>query len=75
MITELKSRWAKYFKPQSLTWWIGFLPIIAGAWIASDIDNAWIDPAADIIQAFCGGVDGSAMIYIGLGAIGLRGAL
>lgn len=65
----------KYFKPRSLTWWAGFIPLSAGAIQIVGTDIETIMPALNLISAIYGGASPAALINIGIGAIGLRGAI
>jgi len=62
----------RYFKPFSMTWWVGAIPAAVGAFIAGEPVHgfaAW----ADAFTTMTGGTDPGTLIMAGLGAIGLRG--
>lgn len=63
---------SKYFKPLSITWWSGIIPLLAGLFVATvDLHGAvnWVSA----IDNVTGGIPASGMIVYGLTAIGLRG--
>lgn len=62
----------KYFKPRSLTWWSGFVPLLAGGLVAS-VDIHGLQSIVSTINNVTGGIPASGMIVYGLTAIGLRG--
>jgi hypothetical protein len=64
----------KYFKPRSLTWWSSFVPLIAGALVASEPLHGWLALTATI-DAVTGGVSPALLINAGLLGIGVRGAI
>lgn len=63
----------KYFKPRSLTWWSGFVPIAAGAFVAFEPVHELATYAA-AVSAMYGDVSPAVPINAGLALIGLRGA-
>ena len=66
----------KYVKPQSLTWWAGFVPLIGGVVVAAaDTIVPALTPLASFINALSGGMSASVMMGWGAGLIGLRGAM
>lgn len=62
----------KYFKPFSVTWWSGFVPLIAGLIVAT-IDLHSLQSIVNTINNITGNIPASGMIVYGLTAIGLRG--
>lgn len=62
----------KYFKPRSITWWSGVIPLIAGLFIATG-DLHGLQSIVNAIHNMTGGIPASGMIVYGLTAIGLRG--
>lgn len=63
----------KYFKPLSLSWWSGAIPIAGGVFIAFEPAHGWVDLAASVSAMF-GNVPPAVLINGGLAVIGLRGA-
>lgn len=63
----------KYFKPRSLTWWSGFAPISAGAFVAFEPVHQLAEWTA-AVSAMYGDVSPAVPINAGLALIGLRGA-
>lgn len=65
----------KYLKPKSLTWWAGFVPLIAGVIVAgaTTLFPQW-EPVADFINQLSGGMSPAVLVGWGAGLIGLRGA-
>lgn len=63
---------AKYFKPNSVTWWTGFVALTAGSIVAIGGEVEALRPTANILSAMAG-VPAAVMISFGLGLIGLRG--
>ena len=66
----------KYYKPKSLTWWVGCVLVLSGVLQS----NAWEIPVISdtlrpIMEAMTGAADPKSKIMAGLGFIGLRGAL
>ena len=65
----------KYIKPKSLTWWAGFVPLIAGVLVAlSDVIPVLL-PVRAVIDAMTGNAEPAVLVNAGLVAIGLRGAV
>ncbi len=64
--------WEKYVKPKSVTWWSGFIPMIAGIFVAAEPIHGLQSIVASI-DAMTGGITPSGMIIYGMTAIGLRG--
>lgn len=62
----------KYFKPKSLTWWSGFIPLFTGIYVAS-VDLHGFLSTVNVINAITGNLPPSIMVTYGLTAIGLRG--
>jgi len=63
----------KYFKPASLTWWSSVVPILCGAFIASEPVHGMTGIADSIRNAT--GLTAPVLINMGLAGIGLRGAV
>lgn len=63
----------KYIKPESLTWWAGFVPIVAGVFIALGPVHGLVAMIA-VIDSITGGVEPAVLIGAGMTAIGLRAA-
>ena len=64
----------KYFKPTSLTWWASVVPLALGVVLALEPIHGNL-VASDIIHNLTGDMSAAALINIGLGGIGLRGAI
>jgi hypothetical protein len=65
----------KYLKPQSLTWWASFVPVIAGVILALSAEVPQLATIASVINAATGGLEPAVLINAGLIGIGLRGAV
>lgn len=66
----------KYIKPKSLTWWAGFVPLMAGVLIAAaDTVAPPLQPYAAFVTAMAGNTSAAELIGWGLALIGLRGAV
>ena len=63
---------AKYFKPGSVTWWTGFVSLVAGTIVALGSEVETLRPTANVLSAMAD-VPPAVMISFGLGLIGLRG--
>jgi len=63
----------KYFKPGSLTWWSGFVPLAGGTFIAFEPVHQLAEYTAAVSSMF-GDVSPAVPINAGLALIGLRGA-
>lgn len=63
---------AKYFKPGSVTWWTGFVALVAGTIVALGPEVEQLRPAANVLSAMTE-MPPAVMISFGLGLIGLRG--
>ena len=63
----------KYFKPKSLTWWTGFLTLLAGLFMATESIHGMTALADSIYTAT--GMGAPVLINAGLFAIGIRGAV
>jgi len=64
----------KYFKPRSLTWWAALVPLVGGLIVAFGPLHG-VAPLVDTINNLSGGMSAAVLINIGLGGIGIRGAL
>ncbi len=62
----------KYFKPGSVTWWTGFVALLAGCIVALGTEVEPLRPAANVLSAMTE-MPPAVMISFGLGLIGLRG--
>lgn len=65
----------KYFKPNSLTWWASFAPLMAGVIAALSEAFPALAPVKSVIDALSGGVQPAVLVNMGLVGIGLRGAV
>ena len=65
---------SRYFKPRSLTWWSGFVPLLSGAFVAFEPVHGLAD-YAQAVSAMYGGTDPAIPINAGLAIIGFRGAV
>ena len=63
----------KYFKPKSLTWWSGFVPLAGGTFIAFEPVHELVDYTV-AVHAMFGNAPPGVLINGGLALIGLRGA-
>ena len=65
----------KYFKPASVTWWVGIAQIAAGLALSvfGNVDALFTLHA--ILNDMVGGMTPYQLIFAGGGLIGLRGAL
>ena len=64
----------KYLKLNSLTWWAGFVPLLAGLTIVFEPYHGWPE-VVDLINHATGDQSPAVLINAGLMAIGLRGAI
>ena len=64
----------KYIKPDSLTWWASFAPILAGVVVASEPLHGLSDVVATV-NNMTGHMSPAILINAGLAGIGLRGAV
>ena len=64
----------KYFKPLSVTWWSGLVPISAGTFIAFAPVHGLPELAAAVNAVF-GDMPPGVLINSGLAIIGMRAAL
>ena len=63
----------KYFKPRSLTWWSGFVPLALGVFMALEPVHgltAWVAAVSNATD-----MTAPVLINLGLVAIGFRGAI
>lgn len=65
----------KYLKPKSLTWWAGFVPLLAGLVVALSDVLPVLAPVRAVIDAMTGNAEPAVLVNAGLVAIGLRGAV
>jgi hypothetical protein len=63
----------RYFKPDSVTWWSGFIPVMAGTFVAFEPVHGLIE-WADAVSATYGNTSPVIPINAGLALIGIRGA-
>lgn len=63
----------KYFKPKSVTWWASFVPLLAGAFMATEPIHGLGALVASIEAAT--NMTAPVLINIGMAGIGLRGAI
>ena len=75
---QMHKRWGgellefKYFKPFTLTWWVGAVPLIAGLIVGLEPLHQY----GELVQSInnvSGNLEPSIMVTSGLAAIGLRG--
>ena len=64
----------KYWKPRSVTWWAGLVPLVAGLILATEPLHGWLDLVATI-NNMTGRVPAAVLINAGAVAIGMRGAV
>jgi hypothetical protein len=64
----------RYFKPKSVTWWSGVVPLVGGLVVATVSLHGNL-ALVTAINAITGGIPAAALINGGLVAIGLRGAM
>lgn len=62
----------KYFKPRSITWWSGFVPLLCGIFVAFEPVHGWTT-LAQAVSATYGDVNPAVPINAGLAIIGFRG--
>ena len=62
----------KYFKPNSMTWWAAFIPLVFGLTLSAAEVMPVLNSVVAVINAMTGGVEPFTLIEIGLGGIGLR---
>ena len=65
---------SKYFKPKSVTWWAGMVPLVAGIVVATESLHGMTSVVL-AIDTITEGASPAAMINAGLAAIGFRGAI
>jgi len=65
----------KYYKPNSLTWWTGVLQIAVGMALAVSANVGALEPLRGALTDLTGGVTPYQYMMMGLGLVGLRGAL
>ena len=63
----------KYFKPNSLTWWVSIAPLAAGVFMACEPLHG-LSGAVDSLRNATG-LTAPVLINMGLAGVGLRGAL
>ena len=63
----------KYFKPNSLTWWVSVAPLFAGVFMAAEPIHG-LSGAVDTLRNATG-LTALALINAGLAGIGIRGAI
>tara|TARA_R110000764_G_C11029370_1_gene385335 strand:- start:38224 stop:38424 length:201 start_codon:yes stop_codon:yes gene_type:complete len=64
----------KYWKPKSITWWGGVVPLVAGLILATEPLHGWLD-LVSTINNMTGFIPAAILINSGAVAIGLRGAV
>jgi len=62
-----------HFQPRSLTWWASVVPLFAGIFIATEPLHGLTEWT--VVVENVTGLSGPMLINLGLGGIGLRGAL
>ncbi len=62
----------RYFKPKSLTWWSGFVPLAAGTFVAFEPVHELVEWSAAIAATY-GNTNPAVPINAGLAIIGFRG--
>ena len=63
----------KYFKPRSLTWWASVVPLLCGAFMATEPLHGQSLAVQSISNGT--GLTAPVLINMGLAGIGLRGAI
>ena len=72
---DIWKEWAmKYLKPDSLTWWASFVPLVMGV-VAATTPLHGVIALEDTVTALTGGISPYVLINTGLIGIGVRGAL
>lgn len=64
----------KYIKPESFTWWMSLIPVIAGIIVATADLHGQVALVA-VVNSLTGGAEPAILINAGLAGIGLRAAL
>lgn len=66
-----------YFRPRSLTWWSGILAILTGVASMALPHHLGVTEFGRLLAMFAGTGDASpaALVYLGLGLVGLRAKL
>ena len=67
--------YSKYFKPKSVTWWVGIAQVAAGVALAVFGNVDALTTAYAILNDLVGSMTPYQLIFMGMGLIGLRGAL
>ena len=65
----------KYFKPNSVTWWVGIAQIAAGLALSVFGNVDALSTLHAILNDVVGGMTPYQLIFAGAGLIGMRGAL
>ena len=67
----------RYIRPLSLTWWSGVLSAATGAAVLAMPDDARLSEFGRLLAMLAGSADASpaALIFLGLGLIGIRDRL
>ena len=65
----------KYFKPNSVTWWVGIAQIAAGLALSVFGNVDALSTLHAILNDVVGGMTPYQLIFAGGGRIGMRGAL
>lgn len=65
----------KYYKPHSMTWWTGVAQVAVGAALAVSANVIALSAFNGVLVDLTGGVTPYQYMMMGLGLIGLRGAM
>lgn len=65
----------KYLQTKSLTWWVSFIPLIAGAFLYLSKAVPGLDDLVAAINVIYPNADAGVLINLGLAGIGIRGAI
>jgi len=65
----------KYYKPSSVTWWVGIAQVAAGLALAVSGNVDAYNTLHAVLNDLVGGMTPYQLIFAGAGLIGLRGAL
>lgn len=65
----------KYLQTKSLTWWVSFIPLIAGAILYLSAVFPGMQGVIDAIHVIYPNADAGVLINLGLAGIGIRGAI
>lgn len=66
---------SKYYKPNSMTWWVAVTQVMLGLILAISANVPTLAVLHGIFSDLTGGLPAYGLIMSGLGGIGLRGAI